>query len=54
MGDDLTLVPSRAMLSVGLSLARNLLVVCGHLDLTRCIGDEGVARRLATASGGTA
>jgi hypothetical protein len=42
------------MLSVSLSRARDLLVVSGDLDLIRCVGGEGVARRSATASGGTA
>jgi len=51
MGDDLTLVPSREMLSIGVSRARYLLVVSGDLEVIRCVGGEGVARRLATASG---
>ena len=49
MGDDLTLVPSREMLSIGVSRARDLLVVSGDLELIRCVGGEGVAQRLATA-----
>ena len=40
---------AREMLYVGLSRARDLLVVCGDLDLIRRVGGEGVARRLTTA-----
>ena len=35
------------MLYVGLSRARDLLVVCGDLDLICNVGVEAVARRLA-------
>ena len=38
---------AREMLYVGLSRARDLLVVCGDLDLIREVGGEAVARRLA-------
>ncbi len=34
------------MLYVGLSRARDLLVVCGDLNLIRRLGGEAVARRL--------
>jgi hypothetical protein len=37
---------AREMLYVGLSRARDLLVVCGDLDLIRGVGGEAVARRL--------
>ena len=37
---------AREMLYVGLSRARDLLVVCGGLDLIRRVGGETVARRL--------
>jgi hypothetical protein len=37
---------AREMLYVGLSRARDLLVVCGDLDLIRRVGGEAVARRL--------
>jgi hypothetical protein len=40
---------AREMLYVGLSRARDLLVVCGDLDLIREVGGEGVARRLTQA-----
>jgi UvrD-like helicase C-terminal domain/Nuclease-related domain len=39
---------AREMLYVGLSRARDLLVVCGDLDLIRAVGGEGVAKRLAS------
>jgi hypothetical protein len=46
---------AREMLYVGLSRARDLLVVCGDLDLIRRVGGEAVAHRLTThASVGTA
>jgi hypothetical protein len=38
---------AREMLYVGLSRARDLLVVCGDVDLIRRVGGEAVARRLA-------
>ena len=41
---------AREMLYVGLSRARDLLVVCGDLDLIRRVGGEGVAQRLTTAA----
>jgi hypothetical protein len=37
---------AREMLYVGLSRARDLLVVCGDLELIRRVGGEGVVRRL--------
>jgi superfamily I DNA/RNA helicase len=37
---------AREMLYVGLSRARDLLVVCGDMDLIRRLGGESVARRL--------
>lgn len=37
---------AREMLYVGLSRARDLLVVCGDLEQIRAVGGEGVARRL--------
>ena len=37
---------AREMLYVGLSRARDLLVVCGDMELIRRLGGEGVARRL--------
>ncbi len=37
---------AREMLYVGLSRARDLLVVCGDLDVIRRVGGAGVARRL--------
>ncbi|RFU21149.1 nuclease-related domain-containing DEAD/DEAH box helicase [Geodermatophilus marinus] len=40
---------AREMLYVGLSRARDLLVVCGDLELIRRVGGEGVARRLTAA-----
>jgi superfamily I DNA/RNA helicase len=40
---------AREMLYVGLSRARDLLVVCGDLDLIRRVGGEGVVRRLTGA-----
>ena len=42
---------AREMLYVGLSRARDLLVVCGDLDLIRRLGGEGVARRLLESEG---
>ena len=41
---------AREMLYVGLSRARDLLVVCGDLNLIRRVGGEGVAQRLTTAT----
>jgi hypothetical protein len=38
---------AREMLYVGLSRARDLLVVCGDMELIRRVGGEAVARRLA-------
>jgi ATP-dependent exoDNAse (exonuclease V) alpha subunit len=40
------------MLYVGLSRARDLLVVCGDLALIRRHAGEGVARRLSAANDG--
>ncbi|MFP5371088.1 MAG: ATP-binding domain-containing protein, partial [Actinomycetes bacterium] len=40
---------AREMLYVGLSRARDLLVVCGDLELIRRVGGEAVARRLTSA-----
>ncbi len=40
---------AREMLYVGLSRARDLLVVCGDLDLIRRVGGEAVARRMTGA-----
>ena len=37
---------AREMLYVGLSRARDLLVVCGDLELIRRVGGDGVAHRL--------
>ena len=37
---------AREKLYVGLSRARDLLVVCGDPDVIRDVGGEGVARRL--------
>ena len=46
---------AREMLYVGLSRARDLLIVCGDLELIRRVGGEAVARRLtAGAAGGAA
>lgn len=45
---------AREMLYVGLSRARDLLVVCGDLDLIRRVGGEAVAHRLTAASKGHA
>ncbi len=45
---------AREMLYVGLSRARDLLVVCGDLELIRRVGGEAVAHRLTAASKGTA
>jgi superfamily I DNA/RNA helicase len=45
---------AREMLYVGLSRARDLLVVCGDLELIRRVGGEAVARRLTTGRAGTA
>ncbi len=42
---------AREMLYVGLSRARDLLVVCGDIDLIRRAGGEGVAHRLTGAKG---
>lgn len=42
-------VRAREMLYVGLSRARDLLVVCGDLALIRRLGGEAVAQRLASA-----
>ncbi|TFV62310.1 UNVERIFIED_ORG: nuclease [Bacillus sp. AZ43] len=39
---------AREMLYVGLSRARDLLVVCGDLELIRRVGGEAVARRLTS------
>ncbi len=39
---------AREMLYVGLSRARDLLVVCGDMDLIRRVGGEAVVRRLST------
>jgi len=39
---------AREMLYVGLSRARDLLVVCGDLELIRRVGGESVARRLTS------
>jgi hypothetical protein len=39
---------AREMLYVGLSRARDLLVVCGDLDLIRRVGGEAVTRRLTS------
>ena len=41
---------AREMLYVGLSRARDLLVVCGDLELIRRVGGEAVARRLVGGS----
>ena len=41
---------AREMLYVGLSRARDLLVVCGDMDLIRRLGGEAVARRLLEGS----
>ena len=43
---------AREMLYVGLSRARDLLVVCGDLELIRRVGGEAVARRLTSGSAG--
>jgi ATP-dependent exoDNAse (exonuclease V) beta subunit len=40
---------AREMLYVGLSRARDLLVVCGDMELIRRVGGEAVARRLQGA-----
>ncbi len=45
---------AREMLYVGLSRARDLLVVCGDLELIRRVGGEAVAHRLTGASKGNA
>jgi hypothetical protein len=42
---------AREMLYVGLSRARDLLVVCGDMELIRHLGGEGVARRLLESAG---
>jgi hypothetical protein len=42
---------AREMLYVGLSRARDLLVVCGDLELIRRVGGEAVAHRLLAADG---
>jgi len=44
---------AREMLYVGLSRARDLLVVCGDLELIRRVGGEAVARRLTAGTGGS-
>jgi ATP-dependent exoDNAse (exonuclease V) alpha subunit len=41
---------AREMLYVGLSRARDLLVVCGHLELIRRVGGEAVTRRLTAGT----
>ncbi|PWW23495.1 PhoH-like protein [Geodermatophilus normandii] len=41
---------AREMLYVGLSRARDLLVVCGDLELIRRVGGEAVVRRLTSGS----
>jgi hypothetical protein len=43
---------AREMLYVGLSRARDLLVVCGDLGLIRRVGGEAVARRLSASGEG--
>ncbi|MDP9460672.1 MAG: NERD domain-containing protein [Actinomycetota bacterium] len=43
---------AREMLYVGLSRARDLLVVCGDLELIRRVGGEAVARRLTKSAEG--
>jgi ATP-dependent exoDNAse (exonuclease V) beta subunit len=43
---------AREMLYVGLSRARDLLVVCGDLELIRRVGGEAVARRLSASGEG--
>jgi len=43
---------AREMLYVGLSRARDLLVVCGDLELIRRVGGEAVARRLTAGAAG--
>ena len=37
---------AREMLYVGLSRARDLLIVCGELEVIRRVGGDGVVRRL--------
>jgi hypothetical protein len=44
---------AREMLYVGLSRARDLLVVCGDLELIRRVGGEAVVQRLTKSSGGS-
>ena len=39
---------AREMLYVGLSRARDLLIVCGDPDVIRRVGGDGVAKRLTT------
>jgi hypothetical protein len=43
---------AREMLYVALSRARDLLVVCGDLELIRRVGGEAVARRLSASGEG--
>jgi hypothetical protein len=43
---------AREMLYVGLSRARDLLIVCGDLELIRRVGGEAVVQRLRTSTGG--
>jgi hypothetical protein len=43
---------AREMLYVGLSRARDLLVVCGDLELIRRVGGEAVVQRLTRSTGG--
>lgn len=43
---------AREMLYVGLSRARDLLVVCGDLDVIRSVAGDGVVRRLTGGQGG--
>jgi ATP-dependent exoDNAse (exonuclease V) beta subunit len=42
---------AKEMLYVGLSRARDLLVVCGDLELIRRVGGPGVAQRLTQSAG---
>jgi ATP-dependent exoDNAse (exonuclease V) alpha subunit len=39
------------MLYVGLSRARDLLIVCGDLEVIREVGGDGVANRLTDGQG---
>ena len=43
---------AREMLYVGLSRARDLLVVCGDLELIRRVGGDAVAHRLTSGWAG--